>query len=105
VEDGDRVGNVDDVCIRGDLRDKIAGVEVVADRHAETQREGVFVLRRQLVHKALGETVEAADVVRGIRLDKRRAADWVCLVVVVDAPVSTAIAMDPQACSKNCAQE
>ena len=48
VEDGVRVGDVDYALVFGDLGHEVAGVEVIGDRHAESEDEAVAVVLHDL---------------------------------------------------------
>jgi hypothetical protein len=50
VEDGVGVGDVYNSLVLGDLGDEVAGVQVVADRHAESEDENVGVSLHDLYH-------------------------------------------------------
>jgi hypothetical protein len=48
VKDGVRVGDVDNTLVLGDLSDEVAGVEVIGDRHTESEDETVAVVLHDL---------------------------------------------------------
>lgn len=104
VEDGVGVGDVDHALVFGDLGDEVAGVEVIGDRHAESQNEAVGVVlhdlpnllviverasfecrKTNLLDVSLGLRVEGPSKVGLIGLEVARATNWVSIIVGVDA--------------------
>lgn len=54
VEDGVGVWDVNDTLVLGDLGDEVSGVEVVADRHAQSEDQAVLVGLHDLLDVCLG---------------------------------------------------
>jgi len=88
VKDGVGVGNVDYAVVFGDLGNEVAGVEVVADWHAETEDEYVGVGFHDLLNMCLGLGVERTIKVGLVSLEESLATDWVIIIIGIDTSSS-----------------
>jgi len=85
VENSVGVGDIDDTLVFGDLGDEVTGVKVVADWHAKSEDQAVAVVLHDLLNVCLGLRVERTIEVGLVSLEESRAANWVAVVVGVDA--------------------
>ena len=85
VEDGVGVGDIDNTIVLGDLGDEVTGVEVIADWHAKSENQSVGVVLHDLFNVCLGLGVEGAVKVGLVGLEETWTANWVGLIVGVDA--------------------